>query len=121
MSSKRRSGACIRCGAIPILARQRVASGWRTLWWCERCRRGAFGGDSWVPNNRNVMDLPDVTADASLEPCSVCKEAAALECHHLAPRELFGDEAEDWPTVQVCRPCHMRWHSVINTARRGAT
>lgn len=121
MTNKRAGGCCIRCGSIPLPARQRVASGWRTLLWCSKCQRGAFGGDSWLPNRPDLMDLPDVTVDASLEPCAVCKETAALECHHLAPRELFGDDAERWPTVQVCRPCHMHWHHIVNSARRGAT
>ena len=47
--------------------------------------------------------------------CHVCAAVGPVERHHLAPRNLFGDaEAERWPTVLVCRPCHERWHAVVD-------
>ena len=48
------------------------------------------------------------------EPCGVCREPALLELHHLAPREMFGDDCEKWPKVRVCRRCHECWHNVVN-------
>lgn len=123
--SKRDAGACIKCGAIPSVARESVGSGWRTLWWCYRCNDLAFGGDSWLPNKRDLMQLPIVSRKAD-EPCQVlrCLNVGQLEEHHLAPYEFFGDDADRWPTIRVCKRCHDKWHDTINagraTPRRGA-
>jgi hypothetical protein len=55
-------------------------------------------------------------------PCYVCGVEAPTQRHHLAPYEVFGAEAGRWPTVQVCKECHSRWHLLMNQARqkRGA-
>ena len=51
--------------------------------------------------------------------CFVCAKDAPLERHHLAPRAVFGDdEAERWPTVDVCGGCHQRWHGRMNGGSR---
>lgn len=42
--------------------------------------------------------------------CEVCGVFAPLEDHHLAPRAVFGDDADRWPTVAVCAGCHAEWH-----------
>lgn len=48
--------------------------------------------------------------------CARC--GAPAECvHHWAPRELFED-AEEWPTSELCKDCHRRWHVTINAERR---
>ena len=44
--------------------------------------------------------------------CFVCRSASAKEEHHLAPRHIFGREAQCWPRVEVCRGCHRRWHEL---------
>ncbi len=46
--------------------------------------------------------------------CYVCGACAPLERHHLAPRHLFGDACERWPTVDVCRGCHEDWHRIVD-------
>lgn len=55
-------------------------------------------------------------------PCYVCGVEAPTQRHHLAPYEVFGAEADRWPTVQVCKECHSRWHLLMNQSRqrRGA-
>ncbi len=50
----------------------------------------------------------------AINQCQVCGDGGRLERHHLAPVAVFGDdEAERWPTVMVCVPCHRRWHSLM--------
>jgi hypothetical protein len=73
---------------------------------------------TWVPHEhfteRAVNAMPWVDTGDREQPCSVCEKLAILESHHLAPRKRFGaDEAERWPKVDVCRPCHDRWHEVM--------
>ena len=45
--------------------------------------------------------------------CERCG-AAGTELHHYAPRSLF-DDADDWPTGYLCRPCHTKWHQLTRT------
>lgn len=63
------------------------------------------------------MRLPvwqDYTADyIPPPPCERCGSTGGTELHHWAPSYLFGAEAHQWPTSWLCRPCHMRWHSVV--------
>ena len=47
-------------------------------------------------------------------PCDRCGENAFLQRHHWAPRALFGwDEAETWPTSDLCQNCHSTWHRIV--------
>lgn len=32
-----------------------------------------------------------------------------VELNHFAPRAIFGDEAEDWPTGYLCPEHHREW------------
>jgi hypothetical protein len=44
--------------------------------------------------------------------CIVTTCASTLiEYHHFAPRNTFGDEADDWPILPVCREHHAEWHT----------
>lgn len=47
------------------------------------------------------------------ENCGVCGTVGPIERHHLAPQALFGDDAELWPTVNVCTTCHDLWHRLV--------
>ena len=47
--------------------------------------------------------------------CARCG-APATQLHHWAPAELFED-ADLWPTSQLCGDCHRLWHRVINANR----
>lgn len=46
-------------------------------------------------------------------PCEVCGTKGTTEVHHWAPRHLFGDDADRWPTGNLCRPCHVNWHQRV--------
>lgn len=114
---QRETGLC-PAGHVPILARRRVASGWRAFRYCGRCGRFAFGGASYVPLDHlgpGVLEtLPVVERDGQTL-CEVCQRAGPVEQHHLAPRAIFGSESERWPSVWVCRGCHERWHAFMRT------
>ena len=46
----------------------------------------------------------------------ICEHCGApgVELHHWAPRMVFGAEADDWPTGDLCPPCHAEWHERMN-------
>lgn len=85
---------------------------------CDDCGSNARGNGKWLAHTYdNWRDLP-VFEDRRRDrpPCQVCGEWGT-EIHHWAPKELFGDEADLWPTAYLCPPCHGRWHVEINKAR----
>lgn len=50
----------------------------------------------------------------TVPPCVVCG-VRGTENHHWAPRALFGEEADLWPTAWLCPGCHSRWHKLTRT------
>jgi len=66
-----------------------------------------------APLTLTLADPPCTRADGN---CWVCQQKKATEEHHLAPKELFGEQADKWPRVMVCRGCHMEWHRKIINA-----
>jgi len=93
------------------------------IWWCFIDRRRI--GTAAIPRKLLTAEqfylLPLVRQSLPTEPerCPVCGELALLEEHHVAPRVAFGDEADRWPTVWVCRRCHERWHERTGVGRCG--
>lgn len=61
----------------------------------------------------NAADLP-IVADfrEQSQPCAVCG-AMGTEVHHWAPRYIFNDDADKWPTAQLCPRCHALWHNRV--------
>ena len=101
-----------------------LARGFHILAWCRRCQRivrtpvrGADGPKQYVPGFYFTQGEKDamrvLPRDDAKRQCPVCGEARALENHHLAPREFFGDECERWPQVEICGECHERWHRLM--------
>lgn len=70
----------------------------------------------WVQRN----DLSEYAQDY-YEPCIVqgCGDTPT-EWHHFSPRNIFGDEAEGWPCLPLCRPHHREWHSRMDGYRWNA-
>lgn len=49
--------------------------------------------------------------------CAYCgRNTTELEEHHLSPKVLFKEEADEWPTIMLCKRCHRRWHTRVNLA-----
>lgn len=55
----------------------------------------------------------DLSKDNCMKPCTVCGVTGSTELHHWAPKHLFGDEAYKWPTANLCRECHLKWHKIV--------
>lgn len=51
----------------------------------------------------------------TVPPCCVCG-VRGVELHHWAPRVLFPNEYDIWPTAWLCPKCHARWHNTMRTA-----
>lgn len=62
---------------------------------------------------KQAMDLPLVPG-ATQPRCQVCGSLGGCELHHLAPRNVFGPTADDWPIVLVCPDCHAHWHRMMD-------
>ena len=107
------------CGRPPAkpcdaaLSRIVTSTGYRIGRWCPH-RVGGEGGqvgpDIAKRKVKNLDALPLV--DVGRERCYGCGEQRVLEEHHLAPKERFGEAANAWPTVELCRACHMHWHEM---------
>jgi hypothetical protein len=103
--------------------RQQGTSGFRIFARCVACNFHIATHGTWLPHAMfsadEIAEMPweheSIQRPAPpVERCYVCKEECKPETHHLAPREMFGDECERWPTVRVCRRCHECWHNVVN-------
>lgn len=124
MNPASRPPECPRCGQPAELHRRRDARGnWQILWGCIYCAQRV--GSDFIPRSRvadnDLWGLPTLTPapPTEREQCPVCKQPSLLEEHHLAPKELFGDEADLWPQARVCRDCHERWHAVMGLSIGG--
>jgi hypothetical protein len=93
--------------------RQKTSTNYHIVAWCRECWRPVSGGifpshALFTEAEREAM--PWVDSDEPVQFCPICNTAQRLEEHHLAPRAKFPDEFHLWPTVNVCRKCHDRWH-----------
>lgn len=46
-------------------------------------------------------------------PCEHCGNTNGTQLHHWAPRRLFPNDADNWPTSWLCTTCHTQWHQTI--------
>jgi len=92
-------------------------------YFCEDCRRWVtkekgYAG-VWIAldhpdlSNIDVDALPFLDEFLRYRQCEWCGEAGLCEVHHAAPQKFFGEDAELFPMVYLCRPCHERWHGVV--------
>jgi hypothetical protein len=81
---------------------------------CATCQSPLSPGE-WLPHDGVDLSTVPVAIDRRIQnpPCVVCG-AWGTELHHWAPKEVFGDEADHWPTAWLCRRCHRYWHSRIS-------
>lgn len=115
---------CRRCGAMCAWRKEDVGRGWRFSAWCMVCRVQntrpaepyAHPDDrTWWPSRMFADPDAVTTLVRGSRECQVCRaDVAFTELHHLAPTALFGfEEANRWPTVEVCTTCHDRWHALV--------
>lgn len=111
---------CIYCKntVLAQLVRNVTASGVSQVYWlCPQCDNNAAGPGQWIKHElvKTVIDpdtLPVIKNYSGSHLCEVCHSPFA-EWHHWAPRHLFGEEADLWPTAFLCHKCHMRWHDLV--------
>ncbi len=91
----------------------------QVYWYCTFGKHPiARNGSSWIKHEIireagfDPDDLPVIENYSGTELCAVCGSPFA-ERHHFAPRHLFGDEAEQWPTAYLCKKHHDRWHALV--------
>ena len=95
--------------------------------YCVACRRYPRGAASspWYSlralglSKAEALALP-VVPHARPARCQVCGATGAVQVHHLAPSNVFGLEADSWPTVNVCPDCHAHWHRMMDGYRTTA-
>ena len=115
-----------RCRHAGILMRGRTVRGtWQFFYWCDDC--GNYKLDPPYLT-KDLIDNPDELPVAwdndtpdipwwsyGRGECAHCKQETLVERHHWAPRHLFED-ADDWPTANLCQPCHSLWHRIVTPA-----
>lgn len=92
--------------------RTKISTGDKVNEFCTGCDRPINLGHSFAKSlftSAELAAMPWTNSDPG-EACEICGGIAHLENHHLAPRAQFGAEAEKWPIVRCCRPCHAFWH-----------
>lgn len=102
------------------LVRTITTSGISQVYWqCPACNDNASGGAVYIKHEIlrkykvEIDDLPVVNDYRSLENACVVCGALGAERHHWAPRYLFGDKAEEYPTAYLCNYHHMLWHKLV--------
>ncbi len=98
----------------------------KIFYWCPSCKRNVstaagFPG-TWIkktdPRLKFVEfeDLPVVGEQINRLCQGPCKRITVCQVHHVAPRHLFGEAADDWPIVWLCKSCHAEWHRIVTPA-----
>ncbi|HET8707729.1 MAG TPA: hypothetical protein VFM46_15610 [Pseudomonadales bacterium] len=116
---------CSYCGKPASLGRVVMASGkTHVASWCIACGRYANPRQPYVSAraiNAPIDELPIVVNNlAYAEPCAVkgC-ENIGTELHHFAPRHLFFERADYWPTAYLCDAHHREWHDKVTPTMKG--
>jgi hypothetical protein len=103
------------------LVRHRIADGRVQLVWACRCgaRSAPVARAEAERQAGDLDDLPLVEGERAVyAPCVVVGcEADGYHRHHFAPRNVFGQEAEDWPTAPLCVYHHNKWHASMDGYR----
>ena len=110
---------CKNCGkeTATRIVRNINSAGVSMTWvQCLTCGKNARGSGQWLKKPSNVEELPVIENFSTNYTCEVCGHTGA-EVHHWAPRFIFGNEADQWPTGYLCPTCHAYWHDKINKAR----
>jgi hypothetical protein len=112
---------CKKCDrkVLAKLIRNIVNSGASQVFWlCPICNTNAMGAGQWIDHKKiiaskltTIENIP-VANDYRIDKCVVCGEVGT-EYHHFAPKHLFHDEADKWPTAYLCKKHHDQWHRLV--------
>jgi 5-methylcytosine-specific restriction endonuclease McrA len=116
---------CERCEQVITarLVRKITTSGTSLIFW--ECPGGHAISriPKWISHAEvkkffDINSIPVVEDFSQDHKCAVCGKTGT-EYHHFAPRHLFGDEADKWPGVYLCRPHHTEWHTLVTPNMSG--
>jgi hypothetical protein len=84
---------------------------------CQGCgaKSGPVSHRSLPEPWRELATIIQINERIPTPPCERCGSDDDTQYHHMAPRELFPD-AEEWPGVYLCQPCHTRYHQIMTPA-----
>jgi hypothetical protein len=111
--SERRGRDCAHAGRRTPF-RQVAANGAVYLYLgCADCQAPTSPGEWLRQDGVDLSQIP-VAVDRRTQnpPCVVCGRWGT-ELHHWAPRHIFGDQADHWPTAWLCKECHAYWHRCL--------
>jgi hypothetical protein len=108
---------------------RRVSNGaLQVIWTCNWCGQKTTP----VPHHLlgragvNIRELPIVEDYAGLYGRCIVRGCSSyeVEWHHIAPVAIFGDDADRWGLMALCREHHQEWGERVtpwlNRPRRGA-
>jgi hypothetical protein len=111
---------CPHCGGDLVLYRQINGNGSQVIVArCCKCDRIPNAKQPFLPKSDypHWQEFPVYQDNTQFsEPCCVkgC-ERRDTEYHHFAPRHLFAEAADNWPTGWLCLIHHREWHEKTKT------
>lgn len=83
---------------------------------CDKCKQIPFIGMPFLSKKDFEWDTLPLIENFSLssEPCAVCGKLGT-QLHHFAPRHLWPETADEWPTAYLCQDHHDEWHRKTKT------
>lgn len=118
---------CSRCGTSCLIAKDTAADGsTQVFFWCVSCSRVAdplhpFISKDYLKLNLKVSidSLPTIERypNNAKPKCVVCGKPGA-QLHHFAPKHLFNNDADRWPTGYLCQEHHDEWHNKLTPDMR---
>ncbi len=124
-------------GHLEAIGKLKVKNGgWQVRRYCVVCE---IRSDQAISHKRFSDSDMAAMAVIGSNACGACDGAGCDKCvkypcvrrgcetpylhvhaHHIAPRFIFGDVvAEQFGTVQLCKPCHTELHAVLNAFVKG--
>src|SRR3990167_10649997 len=109
---------CPDCEAYAEPAKTQARNGaWHVGYRCFTCDRWVLAnGKRFHPQDGWDLDVLPVVRFGERDLCEHCGKRRHCEVHHYAPRALFGNDADQWPTGWLCvgdDGCPELWHRVI--------
>lgn len=110
---------CVRCDVEGVIYRQINKSGSKVVVErCPNCRSNTRPGAAFLSKKGydwDALPLFEDYTDVSFPCCVEGCERKDTQLHHFAPRHLFGEDADLWPTGYLCTDHHSEWHQKTQT------
>lgn len=70
-----------------------------------------YRAERWIRVGRAHLAVTEEMARRGRGACRRCSVVDFYDIHHWAPRAVFGSQAGSYGTLDLCVPCHQRWHA----------